>query len=262
MTRGRTKAIEPESQTLLSSPRILLGRVRSAYIGPGLQLEPHKMAVATVVVGLEKPFHLAFFGKRSALSKADRLGLIPPDTLHHLKSQGAMLFLYLDPIGEEYRSIDPFALVEKAEQKADSLREYIIASPDISSANMFLSQLNEKLGIEAAHGMDMRIARTLQAIEAAPADFDTIEHAASIAGLSVSRFQHVFRDSVGTTFRRYRIWQRMRVVAKTLVRGENLTTAAYDAGFSSSAHLSTAFKAMFGLSPSDLLKGMPQILID
>jgi AraC-like DNA-binding protein len=36
--------------------------------------------------------------------------------------------------------------------------------------------------------------------------------------------------------------------------GMSLTDAAYKAGFSSSAHFSTSFRAMFGLSPSDLVE--------
>lgn len=41
-------------------------------------------------------------------------------------------------------------------------------------------------------------------------------------------------------------------VIRELADGGNLTDAA---GFSNSAHLSTAFKAMFGLLPSTLLAG-------
>jgi methylphosphotriester-DNA--protein-cysteine methyltransferase len=39
-----------------------------------------------------------------------------------------------------------------------------------------------------------------------------------------------------------------------LSTGKRLTDAAHDAGFSSSAHFSFAFKEMFGLAPSLLVK--------
>ena len=39
---------------------------------------------------------------------------------------------------------------------------------------------------------------------------------------------------------------------RTLSVGGNLTDAATAAGFASSAHLSSTFKRMFGLSPSDI----------
>ena len=42
----------------------------------------------------------------------------------------------------------------------------------------------------------------------------------------------------------------MAKVMKALSEGQSLTEAALLSGFSSSAHLSTAFKSMFGLSPN------------
>jgi AraC-like DNA-binding protein len=45
----------------------------------------------------------------------------------------------------------------------------------------------------------------------------------------------------------------MALVMRRLAQGHSLTQAAHDAGFASSAHLSTTFKTMFGLTPSDLL---------
>jgi methylphosphotriester-DNA--protein-cysteine methyltransferase len=49
-------------------------------------------------------------------------------------------------------------------------------------------------------------------------------------------------------------WNRMRVALKAMVSGVALTKAALDAGFASSAHFSAAFRAMFGLAPSQLTK--------
>ena len=45
----------------------------------------------------------------------------------------------------------------------------------------------------------------------------------------------------------------MAAVARVIADGRSLTHAAHEAGFASSAHLSTAFRAMFGLAPSSLL---------
>ena len=40
-----------------------------------------------------------------------------------------------------------------------------------------------------------------------------------------------------------------------MIQGENLTAAALDAGFSSSAHFSATFREMFGMEPSRLAGG-------
>jgi AraC-like DNA-binding protein len=45
----------------------------------------------------------------------------------------------------------------------------------------------------------------------------------------------------------------MAAVMRAVAAGATLTDAAHGAGFSSSAHLSTTFRRMFGLTASDLL---------
>ena len=45
----------------------------------------------------------------------------------------------------------------------------------------------------------------------------------------------------------------MAAVMRTIAAGGSLTEAAHAAGFASSAHLSSTFKRMFGLTASDLL---------
>jgi AraC-like DNA-binding protein len=45
----------------------------------------------------------------------------------------------------------------------------------------------------------------------------------------------------------------MALVMRSIAQGKNLTAAALEAGFSSSAHLSSAFKRMFGLSASEII---------
>ena len=47
----------------------------------------------------------------------------------------------------------------------------------------------------------------------------------------------------------------MGVATRAIVAGESLTAAALDAGFSSSAHFSAAFREMFGMEPSRLSGG-------
>jgi len=65
--------------------------------------------------------------------------------------------------------------------------------------------------------------------------------------------QHLFKTCTGLPLRRFRIWNRMGVAIAAVSAGASLTVAAHRAGFSSSAHFSTAFRAMFGLCPSDLV---------
>ena len=102
----------------------------------------------------------------------------------------------------------------------------------------------------------------LRAIDRRPRDFPTLGHAADVAGLSPSRFRHAVREAAGTSFRRYRLWRRMAAVARALASGDDLAAAALDAGFSSSSHLSSSFRAVFGIRPSDLVAAGTRFDVD
>jgi AraC-like DNA-binding protein len=100
---------------------------------------------------------------------------------------------------------------------------------------------------------DARIDRVVREIERRPDAFSRLQDAAALACLSPSRFRARFDAELGLPFRRYRLWRRMAAVMREIAAGGNLTEAALSAGFSSSAHLSSAFRQMFGLAPSALL---------
>ncbi len=70
------------------------------------------------------------------------------------------------------------------------------------------------------------------------------------AGLSASRFQHLFTREVGVPFRRYRVWHRLRAAIREAAQGSNLTTAAHAAGFADQAHFTREFRRTFGAPPS------------
>lgn len=75
---------------------------------------------------------------------------------------------------------------------------------------------------------------------------------AAIAGPSESRFSRVFNRDVGMSIPAYVRWLRLRLVADSIMKGQSLTDAAHEAGFSDSAHLSRVFRTTFGVRPSEL----------
>ena len=77
---------------------------------------------------------------------------------------------------------------------------------------------------------------------------------AAAAGLSAGRLAHRFSQELGLAPRRFRLWHRLVRALDLSVAGGSLTAAALDAGFASPAHLSSAFRASFGLPPSAVLR--------
>jgi AraC family transcriptional regulator len=74
---------------------------------------------------------------------------------------------------------------------------------------------------------------------------------ARAAGLSVSHFSREFQREMGIGPKQYLVSARLGRARRLLLAGEgNITEVAHAAGFGSSAHFASAFRAAFGTSPS------------
>lgn len=109
--------------------------------------------------------------------------------------------------------------------------------------------LTELLGFarrRAARQIDPRVARVVERLALRSEDLTPLAELAATAGLSASRFQHLFTQEVGVPFRRYRAWHRMRAAIREIVSGSNFTRAAHAAGFFDQAHFGHDFRRTFG----------------
>lgn len=213
------------------------------YVGPSLDLSPHLNAAATIAVSLQQPFELRTWAKPGGWSpwRSEAVSVIPPETLHHLKSFGPMAFLYLDPLTDRRPPLSHGELLRGRERLQLSGRE------------IGLDEAFAAFGLRPNRPKDVRIVRVVREIERRPDAFSRLQDAAALACLSPSRFSARFGAELGLSFGRYRLWRRMAAVMRTVASGGTLTNAAHAAGFASSAHLSSTFKRMFGLTASDLL---------
>jgi AraC-like DNA-binding protein len=75
---------------------------------------------------------------------------------------------------------------------------------------------------------------------------------AQVAGLSASRFQHIFRQEFGIAVRPYIRWLRLQRAACDLIAGASISQAAHAAGFSDAAHMSRTFRSTLGVAPRDI----------
>jgi len=224
-------------------PRIAVGPARALYVGPGLHLSPHLNVATTIALSLQQPFELRTWAKPGGWSAwhSRVVSVIPSETLHHLTSRGPMAFLYLDPLTDRRHPLSEAELLLGRERLQRQ------------GAAIGLDEAFAAFGLIARRPRDARIARVVREIERRPEAFDRLQDAAALACLSPSHFRARFDAELGLPFRRYRLWRRMAAVMRTVAAGGSLTRAAHAAGFASSAHLSSAFKRMFGLAASDLL---------
>ncbi len=241
-------------------PIIAQWGARALYVGRAFSLSAHRNAVAVLAVGIDEPFGVARdAGDPLKGYRTCRTAVIPPHTLHHLQTTvNPMAFLYLDAA-----STDVDKLLARCGEGGDRVSfdhddETAIVNllRDLAEGRLAWEHarvvLVERLGLVSDEPCDPRISHILKRLHDAPADRHDLASLAMEAGLSPSRFRHVFKEATGVPFRRYRIWCRLGAAVRSVLAGGSLTVAAHAAGFSSSAHFSTAFRDMFGLSPSQL----------
>lgn len=240
--------------------RLLDWGARVLYLGPAFGLTPHRNATGVLAIALDGTIGVADDpGAGTSSYRTARSVLILPNSLHHLRIDGGrMAFLYVDPFGRDLAALRArmadiglraaFDLID--EQNTIELFRNVAARR--LAPERALQSARQLLGVAEGATPDARIVAAIKYIHEAPADSHTLAELSRRARLSTSRFLHLFKEVTCVPLRRYRIWVRIGAAARAVARGESLTDAAHGAGFSSSAHFSSAFRDMFGMMPSQL----------
>ena len=252
---------------MVANAKLIGWGARVLYLGPALRLTPHRNATAVLAVALDGEMEVADDpSDPNGAYRCVRSVLIPPNTLHHLRiAGGSMAFLYVDPLSRDLdvlraRMLDltpraAFNLINEAAiiETLTGLGEGRMAARDGRQA------LGELLGIGTRADTDVRIVAALRQMRDEPHRSHSLTELGACAGLSASRFLHLLKAQTGVPLRRYRLWNRMGAAVGAVHDGMSLTEAAHAAGFASSAHFSAAFRDMFGMMPSELLKTLQPV---
>jgi len=240
---------------------VLLGfGTRALYVGPALGLSAHRNAVAVLCAAISGKFGVARdpLDLRSPVVTC-RTALIPGNSLHRLEiATEPMAFLYLDPQSADLTVLraamrhDYGRFLTGLRSEAAALAMFRRVARGETEPAIVRVELATVLGLPSQARKDPRITRAVQRMRASPDESHALVDLAAAAGLSPSRFLHLFKQTTGVPLRRYRIWNRMGVAIRRIAGGATLTEAAHAAGFASSAHFSAAFRAMFGMIPSRL----------
>ena len=230
-------------------PTVWLWPGQAMYAGPSLNLAPHSGSVWCFAVGIDGPLTVT---TPDGATREDTSVLIPPRLTHQLICLGrGLVSCYLEPTSARaeacWHKMSGFSGEVGVGHAAE--QQLMFAPADDESACRWLDL--------AAPGtqkiVDPRIAGAARRIREDPATAVSSRDLAAEAGLSESRFLHLFRDELGTSLRRYRIWVRLVHAGTAIAAGANMTEAAMKSGFASPSHLSDRFKTTFGLSASQLL---------
>ena len=89
----------------------------------------------------------------------------------------------------------------------------------------------------------------------------TAASCAAEAGLSPSRFLHLFKEETGISFRSFRAWKRARHLLHFANQDINLAHLAQDIGYPNSTHFSHSIRRFYGLKPRAIFSGSRDLAI-
>jgi len=131
-------------------------------------------------------------------------------------------------------------------------------SDEISTAEFDTMCFGEALRSRA---LDPRVVRSIVQIGKFAGEPVTAASCAAEAGLSPSRFLHLFKEETGISFRSFRAWKRARHLLHFANRDINLAHLAQDIGYPDSTHFSHSIRRFYGLKPRAIFSGSRDLAI-
>jgi AraC-like DNA-binding protein len=261
---GRRRRFHEAVIPVVQQTRVVAMGARVLYVGRAFELAAHKSGVAVLCTALDgEVLATDAVSAPQAEWMRCRSVFVPAGTRHIMHfTGGPIACLYADPAA----GADVAALAGEMRVAAGKLRFHHRREGELSALfRKFAARalhrdelqpaLRDMLGLaEHAAPSDARVARALQHIREQPALPHSLRSLAREVGISESRLRHAFKDATGVPVARFRLWVRLAAALRTIQQGSDLTSAALDAGFSSSAHFSNAYRGMFGMTPSALMQ--------
>jgi AraC-like DNA-binding protein len=112
-----------------------------------------------------------------------------------------------------------------------------------------------------ARELDPRVVKAIAQIGRFGGEPVTAASCAAEAGLSASRFLHLFKQETGISFRSFRAWKRARHLLHFANQDLNLAHLAQDIGYPDSTHFSHSIRRFYGLKPRAIFSGSRDLAI-
>ena len=245
------------------SYRVYLWPARGLVLAHAIVATPHKHEALQLTLGLDGPFRVRAKG---GTWKSSRACVMDSGFVHEIDGGGGLQAnLYVEPESALGRSLSglylkktPFAnlLPEAVAEALPLLRACYERHDDCGKAREVYHQAMHSLAgpqFVVAAG-DSRVLKALALFKKLPEKRIGAAELASQVAVSESRLSHLFQQHLGIPIRRYLLWLKILEAARMVKGKANVTEAAYNAGFTDSAHMTRAFRHLMGISPRMLFK--------
>ena len=207
-------------------------------------LAPHANLVTAVLAGRSGPLRL----ERGGLWVEGDLLLVRPGIVHGvaLAERGADV-LYLNGLAFPFDA--PLAVpLEGALAR--------VAREALDGDASAVAELRDRLAPPRERALPPDMAAVVRAIHGDPMWRMSQDELAQRLGMERTQALRTFRRSTGQGFREFKLWSALQHATQQMAGGALVRTAAMDAGFADTAHLSRVFRHVFGLTPSEGIAGL------
>jgi AraC-like DNA-binding protein len=218
-----------------------------------------------IYVAIEGSLWLSAAGSRES---REELLVVPPNVRHTISSDHrSAICLVIEPetvragaletLVERLSGPERPSFARRIRQVYAQLRQRPCRD-DISSDEFDHMCFGEAL---PPRGFDPRVARSIAQIGRFSGEPVTAASCAAEAGLSASRFLHLFKQETGISFRAFRAWKRARHLLHFANQDLNLAHLAQDIGYPDSTHFSHSIRRFYGLKPRAIFSGSRDLAI-
>lgn len=199
-------------------------------------LAPHKNPVTCILAGLDRPLTVCTQTERI---EGD-IVVIRPGVEHWVEINGSAKVLYFD--GLEF----PLSAALAARVPREVATLAIDALGSSSDAQTALRATFSR----ARQSCPAAVARTIEAMVQDPMTRMTQGELAERLRLGRTQALRAFKAATGMTFREFKRWTALCAATRQIAEGQLVRTAAMDAGFADTAHLTRTFRTAFGTTPT------------
>ena len=206
--------------------------------------------------------------RRRRVESYGELAVVPPNVRHTIASDyRSVICVLIEPETVRAGALDALA------KRAVGSRTPVLRGPIRAAYEQLLHQRSGDDIISAEFDtmcfgealprrpLDPRVVRAIAQIGRFCGEPVTAASCAAEAGLSSSRFLHLFKQETGISFRSFRAWKRARHLLHFANQDLNLAHLAQDIGYPDSTHFSHSIRRFYGLKPRAIFSGSRDLAI-
>lgn len=252
------------NKRLSANSRLYISKGFTLFIGSIIDTDFHKHHSIQITIALDNNF---YFQNENEIIPVKSI-IINSNNKHKIIGKdGNQLLLLIEPesiYGENIRNYLKnagycfFTMNKDLNKKLNSninSKNFNI----LSIVKIIFSCLN--INMNRQTNIDDRIIKAIKIIENTYEKKITVKELARRVFLSESRLQHIFKNQIGISIKRYLLWKRLIDGINIIINAKNFTYASHEAGFSDSAHMSRTFKEMLGINLLDIFKDSRSIQV-